>query len=75
MPEGGRSEERGERRSADRARGNPRRSRRASRPATGGVAQVGGTPDQTRDDVDPREPGGATPADRWWQEQRPPHWE
>ncbi|KNX38052.1 hypothetical protein [Luteipulveratus halotolerans] len=50
-----------------------RRPRRATRAATGGVDQVGGRPEQTRDDLD--EPSGATPADRWWQEQRPPHWE
>ena len=50
-----------------------KRPRRATRAATGGVDQVGGRPDQTRDDED--EPSGATPADRWWHEQRPPHWE
>ncbi|YAL82806.1 hypothetical protein ACMYYO_12900 [Dermacoccaceae bacterium W4C1] len=62
-----------------------RRHRRVVRPATGGVPQTGGVPEQTSDDVDPKpapQPstrGGSGAAEdehsRWLREQRPPHWE
>lgn len=59
--------------------GRRRRHRRVTRPATGGTPprpDDGGL-DQTRDDTDAgwgeaTEPGDAR--DRWYVEQRPPHW-
>lgn len=60
-------------------RGERRRPRRATRPATGGVEQHGGRPDPTSDDVDLDDSGGEPSQDddhgRWLREQRPPHWE
>lgn len=65
----------------------PRRRRRATRPATGGVDQRGGKADPTLDDVEDdveeddveEDDRGRSDADgensRWLREQRPPHWE
>lgn len=62
----------------------PRRRthRRVTRPATGGAEEPPGTGtdqalDQTRDDTDAgwgERPEGGDARDRWYLEQRPPHW-
>ncbi|MGB3184762.1 MAG: hypothetical protein WBG36_17045 [Ornithinimicrobium sp.] len=60
-----------------------RQSRRAQRPATDGVPEhqrVGNGDDAVPtalDDAEEKVPRGAgqDPTERWWREQRPPHWE
>lgn len=55
-----------------------RRQRRVLRPATDGIPEDQRAPLDPAPDAEAEQdggPDGATGSDRWWQEQRPPHWE